>query len=255
MVRTMEHPGALLHCLLDMAESMLSVGAEVNRVEGTLSRMGRAYGAARMNVFVITSSVVVTMVLPDGTDLTQTRRITGPGGTDFTKLEALNTLSRRCCEHPLSVEDLSRALAALDEPPPNPVWICLGSMLAAGSFAAFFGGGLWDALVAAVFGMVIFFLQQRLPSLFPNKAIFNLVSSLLTGTAISLCGAIFPILQPDKIMIGDIMLLIPGIAMTNSVRDVLVGDTISGIMRLIETLLWAGSLAMGFMLGIYLVGG
>ena len=51
------------------------------------------------------------------------------------------------------------------------------------------------------------------------------------------------------------MLLIPGIAMTNSVRDILVGDTISGVMRLIESLLWAGSIACGFMLAIRLIGG
>lgn len=40
-------------------------------------------------------------------------------------------------------------------------------------------------------------------------------------------------------MIGDIMLLIPGILMTNSIRDILIGDTISGVMRLVESLLWA----------------
>ena len=56
-------------------------------------------------------------------------------------------------------------------------------------------------------------------------------------------------------MIGDIMLLIPGIAMTNSVRDILVGDTISGIMRLIESLVWAGALACGFMSAIWILGG
>ena len=65
----------------------------------------------------------------------------------------------------------------------------------------------------------------------------------------------YPPLHLDKIMIGDIMLLIPGIAMTNSVRDILVGDTISGVMRLIESLLWAGSIAFGFMLAIRLIGG
>ena len=53
----------------------------------------------------------------------------------------------------------------------------------------------------------------------------------------------------------SIMLLIPGIAMTNSVRDMLVGDTISGIMRLTESLLWAGSLACGFMISIWMIGG
>ena len=56
-------------------------------------------------------------------------------------------------------------------------------------------------------------------------------------------------------MIGDIMLLIPGILMTNSIRDILIGDTISGVMRLVESLLWAGALACGFMCAILFVGG
>ena len=64
-----------------------------------------------------------------------------------------------------------------------------------------------------------------------------------------------PFLHADKIMIGDIMLLIPGIAMTNSIRNILVGNTISGIMRLIESLLWAGALACGYMTAIWFFGG
>ena len=75
-------PEVLLHCLMDIAEALLAVGAEVNRVEDTLTRMGTAYGAVRMNAFVITSSIVVTMTLPSGRDITQTRRILTPGGTD-----------------------------------------------------------------------------------------------------------------------------------------------------------------------------
>ena len=51
----------LLHLLLDMGEMLLASGAEINRVEDTLQRIGRAYGAAKMNVFVITSSIVITM--------------------------------------------------------------------------------------------------------------------------------------------------------------------------------------------------
>ena len=51
------------------------------------------------------------------------------------------------------------------------------------------------------------------------------------------------------------MLLVPGIAITNSVRDIFVGDTITGTMRFIECLLSAAALAAGFMLAIYAVGG
>ena len=76
----------------------------------------------------------------------------------------------------------------------------------------------------------------------------------LLGLGICGCVLLFPALQLDKIMIGYIMLLIPGLAMTNSVRDILVGNTISGALLLTESLLWAGALASGFMLAIWITG-
>ena len=57
----------------------------------------------------------------------------------------------------------------------------------------------------------------------------------------------------DKILIGDIMLLIPGIAMINAVRNMLVGDTVSGVVRLSESLIWAASLACGFMVAMLML--
>ena len=248
-------PESLLHCLLDFGELMLSVGAEVNRVEDTLERLGLAYGAARMNVFVITSSMVVTMSLPDGRDLTQTRRILSPGGTDFSALEALNALSRRCCRQPLCAADLAGELAAVRRSRVRPAVLYFGSALAAGSCTLFFGGHALDSLSAALFGLVICFLQQKLSPECPNRMVFNLLSALAVGTGISLWSTLSPLFHMDLIMIGDIMLLIPGVAMSNAVRDMMVGSPISGAMRLIETLLWAAALAMGFMSGIWLMGG
>ena len=70
----MNSPNAILHELLNLAEIMLTNGAEVSRVEETLNRMGHAYGATQMNVFAITSSIVVTMVFEEGEEYTQTRR-------------------------------------------------------------------------------------------------------------------------------------------------------------------------------------
>ena len=59
----------------------------------------------------------------------------------------------------------------------------------------------------------------------------------------------------DMVTIGVIMILIPGAAFTNSVRDLLVGDTISGLMRFVESILWAAGLAIGFILAMLLLGG
>lgn len=244
----------LLHEFLNLGEMMLRAGAEIKRVEDTMIRMGTAYGAVKMNVFVITSSIVVTMAFSDGRKITQTRRITEESGTDFEKLEALNELSRTCCEEPIPTSELKKKIEYLDRKSLQSQ-ILLGSVLAAGSFAIFFGGTIWDGICAAVFGLIICILQKKLKPLCPNNVIFNLLCSFITGVGICLFAKWYPVVHADKIMIGDIMLLIPGIAMTNSVRDILVGDTISGVMRLIESLLWAGSIACGFMLAIRLIGG
>ena len=203
----------------------------------------------------ITSSIVVTMPLPSGRDITQTRRILTPGGTDFTVLEALNDLSRRCCADPIPLDELRREVAQITAETPKPLLVYLGSALAAGSCALFFGGSMTDGLVAALFGLVICRLQRHFGPQCPNRLVFNLLSALAVGISITLCAFFLPELHADKILIGDIMLLIPGLAMTNAVRDTMVGSPISGAMRLIETLLWAGALAMGFMSAFLLMGG
>ena len=82
-----------LHVFLDIGDALLSSGAEIFRVEDTLNRMGYACGATQMNVFVITSSIVITMEFPEENVRTQTRRIRKTGGNDFEKLEKLNNLS------------------------------------------------------------------------------------------------------------------------------------------------------------------
>lgn len=250
-----EDARALLSELLDIAVAMLVAGAEINRVEDTLMRLGRAYGAARMEVFVITSSVIVTMVFPDGQEQTQTRRVNNVASTDFRLLEEMNALSRRCCARPLPPAELHRQLQALLQAPVRRLPLYLGSALGTGSLTVFFGGSLTDALAAALVALGICLLKQKLAPLCLNLVVFDLLAALLSGLGICGLCALLPTLHADKVMIGDIMLLIPGLAMTNALRDILAGDTIAGLMRLIESLLWAGILACGFMIAIRLTGG
>ena len=79
-----------------------------------------------------------------------------------------------------------------------------------------------------------------------NEVTFQFVASFLTGCFICVMARIFPVLHVDKIMIGDIMLLIPGIAFTNSLRDMFSGDTITGLIRCMEALLLALVVGLGF---------
>ena len=244
----------LLHLLLDMGEMMMCSGGEVRRVENTLSLMGKAYGATETNVLVITASIVLTMKFADGNLITESRRVESPGSNKLWRLEGLNALSRKCCENPLPIDELELEIKGCKQP--ANLWkFYLGSALAAGAFAVFFGGNILDGIIAAVFALLVCFFQRKLSSIFPNNIIFNIVCSFVVGVLICMATRFMPTTHTDMVIIGVIMLLIPGIAFTNSMRDILVGDTISGLMRLIESLLWAAGLAVGFMLAILLVGG
>ena len=250
----MQDTALMLHTLLELGESMLADGADVRRVEQTLTRMGLAYGAVRMDVFVITSSIVITMEFPGDGARTQTRRIHECGGNDFTKLEQLNDLSRRFCSHPVSAAELRNEFEKINANRPKPLWKLLGSVLAACSFALFYGGTIPDAITAGIAAILIWSLQKYLRPVCMNEVTFQFAASFLTGCAICGFTLLCPFLHMDKIMIGDIMLLIPGLMSTNAIRDVLIGDTLSGIIRLIAALLLAAALALGFMGAIILFG-
>ena len=112
---------------------------------------------------------------------------------------------------------------------------------------------LFRSVVAALFGLFICFLQAALPRICPNAVTTNFLAALLSGVGVCLLALIFPSLNPHKILIGDIMLLIPGISLTVAIRNVLVGDTIAGILRLVESILFAAALAGGFLTAMSLI--
>lgn len=253
MERSRAEAYEFLSIALEMGEALLVCGAEVNRVEDTISRMGIAYGALEMNVFVITTSIVVTMELSDGNSITLTRRINSPGSTDFRRLARINNVSRHFCKDPMPLDILRSEYENANRPTTKPIRMYIGSALAAGAFAVFFGGNVWDGLIAALFGVLICFFQRELQPLSPNTIVYNITSSFVVGLGICLLARFIPVLNMDKIMIGDIMLLIPGVAMTNAIRDILVGDTVSGTMRVVESVMWAGAIAAGFIMAFWIV--
>ncbi len=236
-----------LGIFLDMGRIMMENGSDVHRIEQTLIHIGKAYGAEYMDVLAITSSIIVTMKISRNESYTQTRRITASPSTNFRRLENINSLSRNYCSQKLTLSELETKLAEIKAEPVSKVKVLLGDIIAAASFAMFFGGTMLDAAVASVLAVFIWAMQKKLAKICNNIVFFNFFCTFLTGLlCIFICNALPLNLHIDKIIIGDIMILIPGLAMCNALKDIFVGDTITGIMRFAETILWAGALAFGF---------
>jgi uncharacterized membrane protein YjjP (DUF1212 family) len=229
----------------------LRVGGEIHRVEDTVVRICAAYGAVRAEVFAITSLIIAEVRMPDGRVATRNRRVPSTYN-HLSRLEALNALSRTICTHPISAEEVRRRLQGIREYRPVPEWLCyLGGMLATGGFAVFFGGTLMDGLAAAV---IAFFLTlfARFRPIRINGMVKSLISSFGAGALSVLCVKLGFGDHTDKIIIGTIMLEIPGLSFGNSLRDLLCGDTLAGTMRLIQAILQTLMIALGYMAALVL---
>lgn len=245
----------LLSCALDIGELMLISGAEIYRVEDCIKRICTSYGVKRIDVFTITSSIVATLEDNEHKNITQTRRISSYK-TDLTMLDRLNQLSREMCRNKPELEEVHRRIKDIKNSKRYPFWFeCLTYGAVAGAFTIFFGGSFVDGGVSALIG-VILRLVVYMNSLTKVNQVF---SSLLSSFA--MCFLAFLCVNNgfgesiDNIVIGNIMLLIPGVGLTNSLRDLISGDIMAGVLRLCEVILIALSIAAGYILSALVIGG
>jgi len=195
--------------LIKMGEALQNSGAEVFRVEDTLNRIAAAYGAEEVNIFVITSSIVVTLTMPDLPPQTQTRRLRKSTGNDLLELEQLNALSRHICAEKPPVAEFQQQLSTILAQPGEPRLHLAGSVLGAASFAVFFGGSLWDGVLAGGVAVFICWMERWLAPFCLNGVAFQFIASFLSGMAALLCCRVCPLLHADMVLIGFLAFLDP----------------------------------------------
>lgn len=235
-----------IRAALDIGMRMLVSGAEISRVEDTIERICTALGSIETHVFTVTAGIIVTSFDAEGNSATQLRR-TRNAVYDLYRLEQLNQLSRDICSGRTGMTEIRARLQKIDALPVCAFWVqLLAYMLISGSLTVFFGGTVRDAAASAVTGGLLCLSERGLQRLKPDNILLTFLLSFLAG----LCNLALVRVglgeNFDAISIGNVMLLIPGISMTNAVHDMFVGDMISGTSRFFQSLVVAFMVAFGF---------
>lgn len=233
---------------MDIGMQMLVCGAQISRVEDSIGRICKALGAVETHVFSVTSGIIVTAFDDKGNSATQLRRIHA-GSLDMTRLAKLNQLSRDICANRVTDVEIPAKLEQITAEVHRPLWLmALVYALISGSLSIFFGAPWTDGICAACTGIILCLLEHFMKKINLDQVFTVFLVSLLTG----LCNAALVKLglgqRFDAISIGNIMLLIPGIAMTNAVHDMFVDDMLSGVSRFFRSLVIAFLVAFGFTL-------
>ena len=259
---------------------LLENGAEISRVEETMTRIASAYGIEDESFFVLSNGIIATgqhyaraeFIPIKGTQLAKVVEV-NQLSRDVTAGECGNALMCECVNQtneltnsqvntfkPMPVETLRQRIQAIRTMPGKVWWeMVLGIALGVSSFSILFGGSLVDAMATLVSGVLLglfmTFVSPHLSRLMGNVAgglVGGLLCILLYRLAMGIEG--LPQLHLANMIIGTIIALVPGVPFTNGMRDLANEDYIAGTTRLTDAFLAFLCIALGVALAFIIVG-
>lgn len=231
---------------------LLQNGAEIYRVQETMTHILTAFSIPEFNVYVISNGIFATVNEHRDDALSLVRHVP-LGSVNLSRIDAVNDISRRICEGRLTPEQAEEALIAAETlTPEKPLVHVLACGLGAAGFCCLFGGSLMDGVAAFPIGVLLqlyLFAAAKRGGHFMPFIWGSLLVTLLSGFVTMAFGG----LSFDRVVIGGIIPLVPGVSFTTSIREFFNGDYLSGVIHLISALLTAMCIALGVCGGVALV--
>ncbi len=244
----------ILQYINEIGFLLLKHGAEIYRVEESLTRMCQGCQFTNIEVFAVPTYFTITLTLHDGTIYNSSRRSL-MNRIHLDHLYSLNHLVRQISNQSIPLENIQPEIEKIKNQKLNFPLILIGYILSAGMFCIFYGGNAKDTIISAFIGFILYFFIYLMEILAVNGIVRTILSSMIIATIAILSNKIGIINSQQAVITGTTMLLVPGVAMTNSLRDIIAGDYLSGMIRMVESILIASSIAIGVGIMMMLLGG
>ncbi len=239
----------VLEISLSAGEILLSNGAEIYRVEETIERICKAYDL-ECECMATPKGVFVSVMDGEDEKVTSLRKVKTKH-VDLYRIELINSFSRNLQEKILSYQEAKNILKDIEKAPYFSFPIrCLAAYMTSFIYALFFYGTSYDAIVAGIISVGIYFILEKIG---PAGFFQLFVSGFIIGILTLICKSLIPFVNKGNVITGVIMILIPGVALTNGIKDVIYGDFMSGIVRFGESMLII--IAVGVGIGVALTFG
>lgn len=236
---------ALMDLVINLGYKLAMSGAETFRIEESINLILTAYGLDA-EAFAIPNNLTVSIKTETGKPMTRMRRI-GNHGNDLDAVERYTNLSRRiCAQRP----DPVTALQWLEDTDRSRVYYgkamyLAGNFMGACGFAILFGSTYLDSILSGLCGLIVGLVGLTMTKLKANQFFQIIIAAFLMSMPAYLLEGVRIVYNADTVIIGALMLLVPGLLFTNAMRDIINGDTNSGLNRIIQVFLIAVAIALG----------
>ncbi|PXY85159.1 threonine/serine exporter family protein [Lactobacillus melliventris] len=236
----------LLDTCLTAGELMIEGGSEMYRVEDTMLRIAKSAGEPDPRVFVVPTGVFMSL---DHGNYCQSILV-HERNINLELVDRINSLSRAFADKKITLQEVKREVDKIAHGgfPTFPLWLqTIGAaVLSATLMVMFMNNYDWVDFPAAAFVGAIGFLSFYYFKRFTNvKFLAELVAALVMTVVAAGLVNLFPKMIIDNILTGALMPLVPGLALTNALRDLFKGDILSGMAKICEALLTAFALGGG----------
>lgn len=227
-------------------EIMLKNGGETYRVEDTIVRICKAYDIAHVESFVTPTGIFISIQEEEESGTVSFLKRIATRTVDLNKISQVNDFSRKISTNHLSIEEGIHILNEIDGSPKYSKFlklICAG--LASSFYGILLGSTFYDFISSFFISMLIYASVSFIANLDSNLFIQNVIGGAVAAFLSILSVTIGVGINVDKMIIGSIMILVPGVAITNAVRDSIAGDLLAGVARMAEAFIIAISIAVG----------
>lgn len=234
----------VLEISLSVGKMLLSNGAEAYRVEETIERICKAYNL-QCECLVTAKGVFLSVIDGNNEKVTSLKKVKNRG-VDLYRIELINSFSRNLQDKPVSYEEAKETLKEIDSVAffSLPVRLFAASMTSF-VYSLFFNGTIYDAIVSAIISMGIYYMLEKVS----NVGFFQFFQFFLSGFIIGIlslaCENFFPLVSRGNIITGAIMILVPGVPLTNGIKDIIYDDFMSGMVKFGEAMLVVTAMGAG----------
>lgn len=216
-------------CLL-AGKIMLQNGAETSRVEDTMVRIAAAFGCDESHSFSTPTGIIFSL---DGEHPASKLIRVSQRSTDLHKVTLVNSISRSISSREMTPRQAYSRLKEIEkEGMGYSVWVQIfAAFISSGCFLIMFQGQWSDFIWSCIAGGLGFSCLLYLHWLLEVRFFAEFIASLVVGMAAMLFVQFGLGSQLDKIIIGAVMPLVPGLLITNAARDLIAGHLVSGLSK------------------------
>lgn len=242
----MDDKNLLLKTSLLAGRIMMESGSEAYRVEDTMQRIAQNSEKFDTESYVTATGIFMSINDESTSQMTQARN----RSINLAKIDATNRFSREYAEGKISLAQLYRSLEFVDLQTPDfdKYYRMLAAGVASLSLMLLLGGTYGDIIPAFIIGSLGYMISNRMYVKTQMKFINDLVASFVISLLSVLCLELGLTMNLDSLIIGCIMPLVPGLAITSGMRDLFEGHLLTGIVRLVEAILISLVIGVGIAL-------